>query len=334
MNFTTKYRARDGRIEIMTISAKDRADASAMLKARGISAISLKESDGTGMVVGDGGLEFRLNVLKVMAFTASVAIMITGGAWLWMSGGHGNIPLQEPLKMKPRSVEKPKSSSPKWMPAKDCPVKVERKLTPEEKREKRREEILANLKPPVRKDIEERPDGSFLYTDSKGRRICCLQKHEVVDEQNRFRSPFKHKVEAYLSNFAIPGQGIPPMPPMKFSLEELQASFDETIVVDMDKDDEDLIAKKQNVQQIKEFLKEAMAQGMTFEQFVARLEERQRKEAVLVQESKKMILQTLADGKPGEARELLDALNKNLNQNGIPDLRLPAKYRRMMEDQQ
>ena len=337
MNFMAKYRASNGRIETITISAKDRAAASATLKARGIAAVNLRELGSREFSAHSGGTTGGASwfgILKTAAVAATAAIALGGGVWLWMSRGREDVSVRRPVKTPPKKIEKPKSSHPKRMTVKNHPVKVERKLSPREKREKRREEILANLKPPVRKDVEERPDGSFLYTDSKGRRICCLQKHEVVDEQNKFRSPFKHKVEAYLSNFAIPGQRIPPMPPMKFSLEELQASLDETIVVDMDNDDEDIIAKKQNVQQIKEFLKEAIAQGMSFEEFVQRLEERQRKEATLVQESRRLILQTLAEGKAGEAKELLDALNKNLNKDGIPDLRLPAKYRRMMEVQQ
>ena len=329
MDFTVKYRSTDGSTQTAIISAPNRPEVSAICKSRGMTTVSIKETVGRA----NGG-SLSCGQLYFAIFTITAVIIAGAGMWWMLSDGCvADVLDQKLVKTKTKKIAKQESPLPKLDKSEPTlSPKCEQKLTPDEKRAKRREEILANIRPPIRKDIEERPDGSFLYTDSKGRRICCLQKHAVIDEQNRFKSPFKHRVEAYLSNFAIPGQSIPPMPHMKFSLEELQSALDETIVVDMGKDDEELIAKKQNVQQLKIFLKEALAQGMSFEEFVQRLEERQHKEAVMVQESRKLILQTLADGKREEAKELLAALNRNLNGNGIPNLRLPAKYRRMMEE--
>lgn len=329
MEFTATYRSSDGSIAKTVIAAHDRAEVTAILRKRGITPIKVDAERASASIVS------RVSLPTILYISAAIVFVgVGGGVWWWMSKGEAKTQTSSTKRIvRPTAHPPPRKITPapkKAMP----PVKEERSLTPDEKRALRSEEMRANRQPPVRKNIEERPDGSFLYTDSKGRRICCLEKHEVVDERNKFRSPFKHKVEAYLSNFAIPGQGIPPMPMMKFSLEEIQASLAEPITIDMDKDDEELIAKKQNVQQIKEFLREAIDQGMTFEEFVQKLEERQRTEAALVKESKAMILKVLAEGKNEEARELLNALNKNLNANGIPNLRLPGAFRRMLENPQ
>ena len=326
MVFTATYRSSDGSIAKTSITANDRAEVTAILKERGITPIKIDSGIAPVSIISRVTPSTALYI-----FAAILVIGVGSGVCWWLSRGEKKAQTSAIKKVArptppppPRKiVSEPQKATP--------PAKEEPPLTPDEKRALRSEEMRANRQPPVRKDIEERPDGSFLYTDSKGRRICCLEKHEVVDERNKFRSPFKHKVEAYLSNFAMPGQGIPPMPKMKYSLEEIQASLAEPITIDMDKDDEELITKKQNVQQIKEFLKEAIDQGMTFEAFVQKLEERQRTEAALVKESKAMILKTLAEGKSEEAKELLDALNKNLNANGIPNLRLPGAFRRMLE---
>ena len=325
MDFTIFYRSDNGALINKTISASNRSDAIRILRKQGLSAIRIEVAKSSTATTSNA-----IKDLRYMPICLISAIAIFIAIYYFLVIDKSAQP--QPKKV----VTVPSKSQQIILPEKNINdnivVKESRKLSPDEKRAARSAEMRANRKPLVRKDIVMRPDGSFLYTDSKGRRICCLEKHEVVDERNRFKSPFKHKVEAYLSNFAIPGQNIPPMPPMKFSLDDLQAALSAPITIDMATDSDEMIIKKQNVEQLKGFLKDALNQGISFDEFISRLEEQQRKEATLVQESKKMIIETLATGKKNEAKELLDALNKNLNDSGIPNLRLPAKYRKMIDE--
>ncbi len=137
---------------------------------------------------------------------------------------------------------------------------------------------------------------------------------------------FKNRMDNYLAVLAIPGEDVPPMP-ISLRDEDAARFLEQPIVVDMNSDSEDDIAIKNAVLQLRDELKEAMASGMSAEDYFEKAQSRQKTEADTVRTAKRMIQQELKAGNKEMAAELLKKLNEHLAGKGIPPLVLAARMK-------
>ena len=137
---------------------------------------------------------------------------------------------------------------------------------------------------------------------------------------------FETKFENHLRNYAVPGRPLTPMP-YDFDDAEVRAILQQPINVDINNDTEDEIAEKQSVMQLKEEIKALMDAGKTANESIREIEARQAKEAIAVQESKRLIAESIRSGDIEGAKQLYDKINEHLAKKGIPQVVLSRNQR-------
>ena len=311
MNYKAKIRSRSGAVEVVSVEAADRESAIRKLKARGATPISLEVSRG-------GGRRPQRRRWGVVAAAAAAALAAAALFLLWPRGEPGR---EEPTPGKksarpadaPKPVAKPKSAP-----------KPETKVEPAEK-----------PKAETWPKIEKLPNWREVHTLEDGTRMLVLNPIDPEAEAERLRNlpppMFKHEVESVLDMYVVPGIDMPPPPRDNYTNEEVLQALVEPVAIDPEKDDEDAQIHKRAVQQFKEELKEFIRQGGTFNQYIRKLAERQSREASMIQQSRKMVMKTIDEGKTAEAQDLLDALNRHLSEQGIPAVKMPPPYRKVLE---
>ena len=148
------------------------------------------------------------------------------------------------------------------------------------------------------------------------------------------RRIFVHDSECYLSNFAIPGEQVPPTPYDKDTIADLMKALDEPIEVDMNADTEEDIQLKNIVQGMKEELREYLKGGGTVEQYLAELQKRQDREADYYSEAFQMVNKSSKEEDPAMAYELWKRTNRHLEEKGIRTMPLPRRLRKFAEAQE
>jgi hypothetical protein len=73
-------------------------------------------------------------------------------------------------------------------------------------------------------------------------------------------------------------------------------------------------------------LRESLKKGSTVKDFLGELAKRQMMEANAVKQSRALVMEALSKGKTDEARALLDSLNKDLKEAGIPQMHIHPKH--------
>ena len=328
MTFTVTYRGKDGALREELIEAAGRADCMSALKARGIVPVSVKE--GARKSRGElrpsrssgGNPQSSILNLKSSIFLAAAVLVVAGGAWWWFGGGASGTP--RPTKPKAVKVATDVKDI-KVVKGHNAPKDISPTPAAKNPSEKPKEKWPK---------IEKLPNGREVHTLEDGTKMLVLNPIDPEAEAERLRNlpppMFKHEVESALDMYVEPGIEMPPLP-RDFTDEEVLQALVEPIVIDPEKDDEDAQLHKKAVQQFKDELKEYIKNGGTFAQYMRMLGDRQSKEAHLIQESRKMVMNTINEGKPEEAQELLDRLNKHLAEQGLPAVKMPPPYRKALE---
>ena len=140
---------------------------------------------------------------------------------------------------------------------------------------------------------------------------------------------FEVGLNNFLTNFTTPGEDIPETP-MEVSNEEVMQALMEKIEI-KDDDTEEVKFQKEAVMVLREELRKYIKDGSTVADFIRDVQRRQQMEAEHVREARGMIMESLAKDDPAQARELYDAINKHMNEKGLPKVRIARKFLKMME---
>lgn len=315
MNYTAKIRSRSGAVEFVDIEAPDRESAIRELRGRGVTPISVEESRG-----GRAGGPRRPRPRWVVALAAvALVAALAFAAWLL---------LRPQAEKEPAAAPKERKQAVRAEAPKPKPV-------PKQEVEKPAEKPVEKPKPEkAEKKIEKLPNGREIHTLEDGTRVLVLNPIDPEAEAERLRNlpppMFKHEVESALDMYVVPGIDMPP-PPRDYTNEEVLQALVEPVEIDPEKDDEDAQLHKRTVQQFKDELREFIKEGGTFNQYIRKLAERQSKEAMMIQQSRQMVMKTINEGRTAEAQELLNKLNKHLSEQGIPAVQMPPPYRKILE---
>ena len=319
MNYTAKIRSRSGAVEVVDIEAADRESAIRELKSRGATPLSIVE--GRSPNARKPGQ--RRNI-KTAVLVGTALVVAALAAWLLLK------PSAEPKEV-PSGTERAQTkhaSKPTERPASE--------RTPKNDEGAVATQTVAVSSAPTNTwpKIEKLPNGREIHTNEDGTRVLVLNPIDPEAEAERLRNlpppMFKHEVESALDMYVEPGIEMPPLP-RDYTNEEVLQALMEPIEIDPEKDDEEAQLHKKTVQQFKEELKEYIKNGGTFAEYMRKLADRQSKEAQMIQESRRMVMKTLDEGKTEEAQQLLDALNKHLSDQGIPSVKMPPPYRKILE---
>ncbi|MBP5790879.1 MAG: hypothetical protein J6W80_01290 [Kiritimatiellae bacterium] len=145
---------------------------------------------------------------------------------------------------------------------------------------------------------------------------------------------FESGLNNFMTNFLVPGEDIPETP-IEFTNEEIMQAIMEKIEIN-DDDDDTVRFKKESIALLREQLVDYIKDGKTAKDFIRDLQYRQQSEAAYVSEARDMIFDSLANDSPEHAKELYDALNRHMNEKGLPKVRLPRRILKQMgwEEQQ
>lgn len=131
--------------------------------------------------------------------------------------------------------------------------------------------------------------------------------------------------EQLISMLGMPGEDTPPLP---LSEEDtLETDFEKAItntIYITDKDDEESAARKENVAWVKEYIKEAKKLGWTPGEYLRALEKKRKEEAAFRSEAHRLIGE-IENETPEEAPAAREALNKELEKEGLLPLEEPAQ---------
>lgn len=311
MTFIYEYRETSGARVAKIITASSREEVQSRLMGMGIRAISIREggrlTDTTNRTVPKAVL---CGILGVVLACGAVALL----CWAFADG--------EKVKVGPSASRTVKAAKVENVP-------TVRKTTPAVVAEAF---VLAgeSIPPPREKNtnrVEKLPNGREIRINDKGERILCV--NPVDPDAPVPKSIFKHEVESALAMYVKPAVMMPPLP-RDYTDEEVRQALAEPMEMNMDEDDEDTLQQKRAVQAFKEQLREYLENGGTFAAYMRQLQKRQENEAAQMMASRKMIEKCLDENKPAEARELFDALNKHLEKQGIPPIKMTPKYRHLL----
>jgi len=167
---------------------------------------------------------------------------------------------------------------------------------------------------------------SYITKTDDGKSITIY-----VDNPDEVKTPpiFEVGLNNFLTNFTTPGEDVPETP-MEVSNDEVMAALMEKIEI-KDDDSDEVKFQKEAVTLLREELRAYIKDGRTSAEFIRDIQRRQQMEAEHVREARGMIMESLANDDPAEARKLYDAINKHMNEKGLPKVRLARKFRKMME---
>ena len=183
---------------------------------------------------------------------------------------------------------------------------------------------LTRLKPP--KIHPEYPrtnaDGSVTKIMKDGTTYRVMPRSKNWKKQH----PFKHKLEMQLSWYVAPGEAAPPMLPVTYTEKEIMDALIDKVEI-TDDDDDDMIMRKEAVQEMKGELRKWIKNGGDVESYIKDLAHRQQMEFETLQETRKMVMDAVKSGDIGLARDLEAKFNEHLKSKGLPTLKFPKVYR-------
>lgn len=322
MTFAVTYRGKDGALREDAIEAASRSECLSVCKAHGIVPVAIREGHASsrsrsGKII--GGRRDRRQVpngrrrvpIPVVVGALGVMVLLAIGAW-WLLGSRGekvipasSQPIREKKTDEPRKDDQPRSTS--------RGAKGEAFVVPE---------LSTAGNAQARKAGMERP--------AKPEARAQLRGTEARIERAKARGDrriFVHDSECYLSNFAIPGEQVPPTPFEQDMVDDLMKALDEPINIDMSEDSETDIQMKNIVQGMKDEIKEYLKNGGTIETYLAELQKRQDREANYYSEAFAMVNKSAKEDDPAMAYELWKKTNEHLQSQGIRTMPLPRRLR-------
>lgn len=311
MTFTVTYRGKDGSLREEVLEAVNRAACVETCHARGITPMTIREGrSGRGRAENAstsprGGLPWKAALLS------AVVLVVVCGAWWFLSSREDNIRAQAAPKVKSVS-QKP---VPKDEPPKATAVETNSATTFVVPELPTVVNATSGKKGNAAKPAEPEARGQLRGTEARIERAKARGDRRI----------FVHDSECYLSNFAIPGEQVPPTPFEKDMVEDLMKALDEPITVDMNEDSETDIQMKNIVQGMKDEIKEYLKNGGTVESYLAELQKRQDREANYYSEAFAMVNKSAKEDDPAMAYELWKKTNEHLQKQGIRTMPLPRR---------
>ena len=310
MKFKAQYRDRSGKMESIFVDALSRSDCFDQLKAKGIVPVSVKayDSEQGKKITGARMMSVKRIVLGCLGATVIVAVVYC--LFSMMSG----TPQKRPADKEKRAKKKIE----KVVPVKLTNTVVRGKAKELPKR--KAPELMDSPSGEPYKVLRVLPDGTEIYLNSKGEKCAFFNRGTEKD------LIFHTKLENMLAWYAVPGKDIPPLPMLRLSEEEIAAGLDAAIEYDEKKDDEKSLEIKLAVAEMKEMLRDALKKGGSIKDFLGDMARRQMMEANAVKQSRALVMDALSKGKTDEAKALLDSLNKDLKESGIPQVHIHPKH--------
>lgn len=314
MTFTITYRGKDGSLREEVLEAANRAACVVTCRVRGIVPAAIREGcSGTRGAINissssRGGLKWKAALLATVAL---VAICV---AWWFLAARESgrNDHSTSQVKSVPQKPVKP---VPKDEPPKAIVVETNMTTT-----------FVVPELPTVGNATSGKKENSTKPAKPEAR--GQLRGTEARIERAKARGDrriFVHDSECYLSNFAIPGEQVPPTPFEQDMVEDLMKALDEPITVDMNEDSEADIQMKNIVQGMKDEIKEYLKNGGTIEVYLAELQKRQDREANYYSEAFAMVNKSAKEDDPAMAYELWKRTNEHLQKQGIRTMPLPRR---------
>ncbi len=314
MTFTVTYRGKDGSLREEVLEAVNRAACVETCRARGITPTTIREGrSGTRRAVNAsasprGGLPWKAVLLSAVALFAVCV------AWWFLASREDNVRDQAAPQVKSVS-QKPAKPVPKGEPFKATVTETNSGATFVVPELPTAGNAASGKKGNAEKPAEPEARGQLRGTEARIERAKARGDRRI----------FVHDSECYLSNFAIPGEQVPPTPFEKDMVEDLMKALDEPITVDMNEDNETDIQMKNIVQGMKEEIKEYLKNGGTIENYLAELQKRQDREANYYSEAFAMVNKSAKEDDPAMAYELWKKTNEHLQKQGIRTMPLPRR---------
>lgn len=294
-----------------TIQANDRAEALRDLKAKGYVPVTLVE----GKIGPLSEVDNRWRAINGKPFAlVLLSLIIVGGVWFLTKKTTDTKPNNDVSLAKKTErvafVKKQKGESPKTKVVKS------EKTTPRPP-EQPKVETLAVAPPLARK------------TEPPER---VVQKNEVAkpeppkEEPNR---PYKTASEQLIAMLGLPGEESPPLPIS--SDETLEEDFEvalTNVITVLDTEDNQSVARKENVAWIKQFIKQGQAMGWTPGDYIRELEKKRKEEAALRQNAHQIMTEIEDNEQALDAKKIKsirDQLNKELTDQGVLPLEEPEE---------
>ena len=150
-------------------------------------------------------------------------------------------------------------------------------------------------------------------------------------EKAKVRRVFDTNTERIISGFANTKRGFPPPPLLNIPFgENLNEILNSDIVIYED-DDERTVAIKENCAQLKEEMKQYIADGGTPENFLAWYHNELSKDYNSWKDSQQYIVQLMKEGMIQEAEEYMEKANAELTKSGIRNVTIPDNLRKLAE---
>ena len=325
MTYAVTYRGKDGALREDALDAASRSECLAVCKAHGIVPVAIREGPASsrsrsGNIVGGQGNQHlvstgkrRVPIPGVLG-VLSVVVFLSIGAW-WLLGSHGE--KATPTASQP--IHQKTSGTPKDNPPKSISegAKGEAFVVPE---------LSTAGNAQAKKAGMERPAKAEARAQLRGTEARIERAKAHGD-----RRIFVHDSECYLSNFAIPGEQVPPTPFEQDMVDDLMKALDEPINIDMAEDTETDIQMKNIVQGMKDEIKEYLKNGGKIEDYLSELQKRQDREASYYSEAFALVNKSAKEDDPAMAYELWKKTNEHLQSQGIRTMPLPRRLRKYEE---
>ena len=166
---------------------------------------------------------------------------------------------------------------------------------------------------PDRKSLykyEKAPDGRLRRVNPDGSKTIIIPRGDPP------KSIFNYKTERTLAPFIDPGEDIPPMGDDAPDDSDIALALATKLEIKEDDTAED-IRVKEGVERLKDEMREALKQGMTAQEFLREIRLRQARGAMLAKETRNQVIGAIREGRTEEAREMFEAFNKHLEEQGL-----------------
>lgn len=142
---------------------------------------------------------------------------------------------------------------------------------------------------------------------------------------------FEDKFEEQMINFAMPGGTFIPFVLLNHTEEELKSMLDREVVINPD-DSDDVKEKKQAVAEMKVMIKEYLADGGNFVDFVNEMHKYSKEERKLRTKGLSRVEDLVERGEIDAARAFIKQYNEVLDENNFPPMRLPKRIKEAVGD--
>ncbi len=183
--------------------------------------------------------------------------------------------------------------------------------------------------------------GGFIVTfkvPEEGHKVKFVVDHDRYEcnpdgtyEIIKYAPVFEDKFEEQMINLSMPGGTFIPFVLLNHSEEELKAMLDREVVINPD-DPDDVKEKKQAVAEMKGVIKEYLADGGNFVDFVNEMHEYSREERKLRTKGLSCVEDLVDSGDIEGAKDFIKQYNEILSENNFAPMRLPKRLKAVLGD--